>query len=309
MSVAAQILARHTRYPWEVPGGEWGLLQGETRAAYRALLGDGDEAGLTAMLASMFRTPACAGLVSCDYRDCGSAAARAELVVGMRKSLRFWSAVTDQDDVRILAAPAFGAPILVEVEGVPIMIDTPRHDVYAVRLHRLLPAGGTVVELGGGFGGCACQVHRHGPGLQMVLCDLPATLYLAWAWLATTTALRVAWWDEDPTADVVLLPAADCEHWDRADVVFASHSLGEMEVATVRRYLAWLHQIRPRYFYHESPHTRPPTDGGRTSDVFPEVMALQCVPGPPYREVFRAPPAWPWTGGRYWEFLYEREAA
>jgi len=145
--------------------------------------------------------------------------------------------------------------------------------------------------------------------VQVVLCDLPETLYLAWWWLANAIDRTIAWYDDDPSADVVLLPAHEKEGWYGADVVFAAHSLSEMTLPVVEQYMAWWPKLCPRFYYIDQVQmmVRPVAGRVASRDRWPEVLTEQMVPGMPYRETFRAPTQWVMGAGRYWEHIYERE--
>ena len=306
-SIAGGIIERHARYGWSEPEGEWGHIHGGARQGLRKALDAGDTEVLDEILDTMFRNPVCLGMLSFDYRQMDTSEGLKALTQALSNSTATWLAFTDNADLRALQSPRVCHPVLGRVSGVSMMVDTPRHDYYARRIRALLPDGGTVLEIGGGYGGMARQLLQYSGDIRVVLCDLPETLYLAWHWL-TRAGLSVAWFDEDPDADVCLLAAQSLEDCAQADLVFAAHSLSEMPLDTTRRYLEWIEAVGPRYFYHDSAHTKPPTDGGRTSDMFPETMAIDLIPGDPYHEVYRAPTLWDGWGSRYWEFLYERRS-
>ena len=121
---------------------------------------------------------------------------------------------------------------------------------------------------------------------------------------------RLAWWDDDPGADIVLLPCTEMAWLNKVDVVFAAHCLGEMSADTVASYIALIDRLRPSFYWHDSPHTSfvGPRKTPMTFEAFPELRSELLMPHAPYREVYRAPTTWSNTGSRYWEFLYERAA-
>ena len=310
---AQSIIERYKRYGWSTPPGEWGAIQSSARAPLREAIEDGEET-LDRALAVMFQLPICNGLSTFDSRH-GDWPNKVDLFRDdVAMNLRTWMCSTDATlaDLERLLAPEAGSPFVCEVEGVRIMYDTARHDHYAQKIVKLLPDGGTVLEIGGGYGGMALQLLRSSDNIQVVLCDLPETLYLAWYWLTNATERSVAWYDDDPDADVVLLPAQELEAWTRTpDLVFAAHSLSEFTLPVVKHYVGWIHRVRPRYFYHDSAHSghmqAPAVAGSANScDQWPEVMVADINPSPPYHEVYRAQGLWRGTGLRYWEFLYER---
>lgn len=299
---AADVIARYRRYGWSATTGEWGMIQEQTRRSFHDALDAGDEQAVGAMLASLFQKPPALGLLSFDHRD-DDDETNARLARYMDTNLRLWGGW----DVSILRAPDAGAPVCVAVNGIPVMFDTPRHDHYARQIVQLLPEGGTVLEIGGGYGGMALQLQRRSRDIRVVLVDLPETLYLAWYWLDAAGVL-VSWHDTNPHASVVLLPWTDLAEWTgKTDLVFASHSLSEMDAATCAAYVAWIETRKPRWFYHDNAtHMVRATGDGEstTSELYPETLANQLIPRG-YRKRGERRMDWPLTGNRYCEFLYE----
>lgn len=296
MSLAEQILERHRRYGRSQLAGQWAEIQSIRRAEYLRLLDAADAPAIDAMLARMFQDHVSFGMVTN-----GEDAPRPDIIAAaVNHNRSFWRMATWEKDESLLAAP--------DVGGWPttIMPDTPRHDHYALQVLNLLPFGGTVLEIGGGYGGFALQMLRRSEHTQVVLCDIPETLYLAWYWLLRANSkCRIAWYDEDRGADVVLLPERELEQWTHPiDVVLAAHSLCEMTAEVAQRYLAWLHPHGVRYFYHESPQFTE-AGPGWAPHVLTDLHCVNLVP-PGYKELWRAPCFWYGAGGRYWEFLYER---
>lgn len=310
MSMVKKILKMHQRYGWTEQGGEWGWIQDTARAGLRVVLDAGDEAGLAALLDQFFQNPVCGGLVSFSYREMREQGWSKLFTKDMLRNVGLWELHTGSSDIARLESPGVGAPLVGECEGVSVQYGTPRHDHYATRIAKLLPHGGTVVEIGGGYGGTALQLLRQRPDARYVIIDIPETLYLAWYWL-DAAGMDVGWWDDlKRVSDVTLVAASDMVALVRPDVVFSAHALCEMPREIVDGYMARIRKMEPRYFYHDSAHdmgiVSHPEYKGSTAEAFPEVQAMELDPGEAYREVYRAPTLWPGTGGRYWEFLYER---
>lgn len=294
----SDIRERYQRYGWSLPPGEWGHIQNGPRRELHTALDAGDTTALDEIFGSMFTHHVCVGLVSagCDI-------SREKLTDWFRANIQLWSLYSDSTDLSILDAPDIGNPTLAYVDGSSVMPDTPRHDHYAQRILALKPK--TVLELGGGFGGLALQIMRRSDDTRVIICDLPETLYLAWYWLSRATDRTVGWYGEGD-ADITLLPAQNIDTLEgKIDVVFSSHSLSEMDAATVARYIGFV-EARARYFYHDNAHKRLNASGAYASEAFPEVLATSMVPKG-FREVYRAPTSWAGSGERYWEFLYERK--
>ena len=312
MSIAAAIIERYQTYGWSEPPGEWGAIHNCSRREYHDVLERGDTDALQLMLGRMFIDAACAGIVTFDQRHANDDPTVDYFKNDVCQNLCRWMEHTSstEDDISRLEAPQVGSPCVIDVDGIGVMYDTPRHDHYAQRIISLLQDGGVVFEIGGGYGGTALQILRSSENIRVVLCDLPETLYFAWHWLDNSTDRSVAWHDDDPFADVVLLPAHEIKGWYKADVVFAAHSLSEFTLPVVQDYMEWIQTRLPRYFYHDNVHSGnldiavAPGHVG-TYDIWPEVMSCDMDPGDSYREVYRAPTLWRGTGQRYWEFLYE----
>ena len=314
--IARKIIERHAG--WTEQTGEWGHIQDGARKRFREILDAGDVDALDELLGRFFQDSVCSGLVSFDYRDVGKPGWDEMFRSDMVRNIWLWELHTGGDDPSRLEHQQAGSPLLGDVGGVLVQFDTPRHDHYAARLSALLPHGGTVVEIGGGYGGTALQLLKMRPDVHYVIIDIPETLYLAWYWL-DAAGVDVGWWDnaeirhykEDALAhDVTLLPAGDFSKCLAADVVFSAHALCEMLRVVADGYLRWIRESCPTHFYHDSAHDLGiawhPGYEGSTAEAFPEIQSTELDPGEAYREVYRAPTLWPGTGGRYWEFLYER---
>lgn len=317
------IIERYRWYGWTLPEtGEWRHINGKTRQFLREALERGDHACIEHQLRTLFRQPLSAGLASsawsCMMPQRVPPACWAEHVPPIRqkedrawlyehekevaKNTVWWRLYTDAP-IDCLAAPDVGEPITADIGGVPVMADTPRHDHYADVLARLIPEGGTLLIIGGGYGGTARQMLLRRPDVHVVLTDLPETLYIAWYWLALS-GHSVGWYDDTHHHDIVLV--RHDTKWPSADAVLAAHCLPEMPERVVAEYMAAIRSNGARYFMHDSTHVQIELHPTMACANFPEQVSATMHPGAPYVEVYRAPTPWEHTGGRYWEFLYER---
>ena len=314
LDVLGEILERHHRYGWtDHLTGEWGDVQGRLRASYRQRLDSGDVEELRPFFSSLFRTGAIQGLVSYDL---GLVSEEGPEVLGehVRKNLRIWALSLPDigSDERVISeqlayvvAPDVGEPISWIVHSnngtsVPIMFDTLRHDWYARRCINLVEQSGTILEIGGGYGGLAWQLVRRGHDGTIVLCDIPETLYVAYYFLSML-GIDVQWYDDRDDATVVLVPAREYDRWHDADLVFASHSLCEMGETVATQYLRWIERdLQPRWIYQDTVRVFHPDT--------PEVLIDKLRPAPPYRELFSAPVEWGKSTDRYCEYLFMRES-
>ena len=87
-------------------------------------------------------------------------------------------------------------------------------------------ANSAVLEIGVGYGGMARQLLQYCDDIQIVLCDLPETLYIAWHWLTQVTDRTIGWLGDD--TDVVLLAAQEL-----GDAVHALEPAQRPEVRTL----------------------------------------------------------------------------
>ena len=299
-----QIIDRHKRYGWVKTTSEWDAIRNEQRAGYHSLLDTGDVDGLTDLFANMLRSEIAHGIVSLPSDP-------DTLPVSLAWKMGLWARGVNDLDMGRLNAPKVGNPIVVGFDHpnggtVGITLDVHRFDNYADTIVDALPTG-TVVEVGCGYGGVALQVLRASTSVQMVLCDLPDTLYLAWYFLGGSTRRTVAWWDDDPTADVVLLPAHERDQWTGpVDMVFSAHSFSGMDRETSADYMAWVERSGARYFYHDDVQTNVPE--AWMNERFPEVLASEIVPKG-FTELWRERGLWTGIDDRFCEFFYERDLA
>jgi hypothetical protein len=324
----AAILARHARYGWTADlNGEWDDIQWRVRKSYRARLGSGDPKELGELFASLFRSCIVQGLISYDLGDIAATEDMEALARSLGQNAQVWFAGMDpvrdapleaavRAELANVRAPTFGAPVTfnltptgLEHDVVPVMFDTIRHDWYARRCLKLCPDGTTLLEIGAGYGGVVWQMFRRGWNGRAVLCDIPETLYAAFYFLSRC-GLTVRWHDEPlEGADVVLLPAKDYATWTApVHLVFAAHSLSEMDAAVGTAYVRWIEQaLRPRWVYYDASRLWAPEHAdpeSRSFVKFPELLIGDIAPRPPYQEVFSAPITWAQSGDRYCEYLY-----
>ena len=293
MTIIQQIIDKHRRYGWTEQGGEWGHIQDDVRLAYREILDSGDTNALGELLGRMFRDDMCSGLVSFDHREAETDGWSDLFKQDMVRNIWLWQLHTGGGDPSRLEHQRTGKPLLGDVGGVLVQYDTPRHDHYATRLSALLPHGGTVVEIGGGYGGTALQLLKMRPDVRYTIIDIPETLYLAWYWL-DAAGVDVGWWDDPKhVPDVTLVPTGDMVAVLEPDVVFSAHALCEMPADVVSGYMRRIRKMAPTHFYHDSAHDRGIAwhSGyeGSTAEAFPEIQAPELNPGDEYREVYRAP--------------------
>lgn len=294
--IATGIIERYRRYGRSEPGGEWGFLYNTAWTEFHELLEAGDAEALDRALSSRFFT-LCGGIASQVVPDQPT----------VRRMIGIWGAMTAD-----FPSPNCGSysidPLSPAMDGkVVATMDTPRHDHYAVQILRYLSPGDVLLEIGGGYGGTTLQLLSRSVGIQVVLCDLPETLYLAWFYLTATSDRPVSWWDDKPMADVVLVPDFELGSWDgRPRMVFSAHSLSEMPAEVVADYLAWISRAGVQYFYTDNAAFVGTGPGSLLCESFPEVLMSDLVPPGPYVERWRRQIPWDTEVTRYMEAFYER---
>jgi len=115
----------------------------------------------------------------------------------------------------------------------------------------------TVLELGSGYGGLARILKLLHPGVRIVMCDLPETLYLCYVYLRrhfpACTFEAMTQPGKLPTADFVFVPAplATCLAGSSFDVAVNTCSLSEMTQLACDYYLRIIeNDIKVDYFHH-----------------------------------------------------------
>ncbi|HZU24388.1 MAG TPA: putative sugar O-methyltransferase [Bryobacteraceae bacterium] len=170
--------------------------------------------------------------------------------------LDLWKAVTKgRFPIAALRSPAVGNPYGITVDGVFIRIAAESQHFYAQELARLLGDSnpGTVLEIGGGFGGMAGYLIRDTPRLTYLNFDVPETIALASYYLLRSfpslTATLYGEADITPDvlhrSDIILMPT-----WQIAavpdssvNVSFSSHVLGDLSPEAAHEYTAHLARV------------------------------------------------------------------
>lgn len=142
-----------------------------------------------------------------------------------------------------LAGPEIGNPYGALIDGVLIRIAAEYQHFYAQEIARLLGTAktGTVMEIGGGFGGTAYYLIRDCPGVKYINFDVPETIALAsYFLLKSFPKLRVALYGEAPgDSDIVLMPSCELSRMrgNSVDVTFTSNVLRDMSVPVAGEYI------------------------------------------------------------------------
>jgi hypothetical protein len=290
------------------PNGEWTSLIEAKLKAFR------DRGTLAEVLETFFRNEdAFIGL--CDYatpahlKPRGNLMKRVLFVNSMLHDYRVWIELTGKrvEEIRV---PRAGNPFGYYIDGTLAVPANFRHHYVAEKAAALMGGKGVLAEIGGGWGDVGYFALRF-PGVHYVDLDLPEILLLASYWLCSTLPERkLALYGEDDCRtvlanvqdyDAVLFPnfcmplLAD----EFVDVFLNTHSLSEMRPETIHVYLEQIGRICRRYFLHENSdkpfHTLGHTEIPASSFQLPGFRLLSKTMSP-----------WKAGGGRYREFLYER---
>ena len=212
---------------------------------------------LRSMYRNFFRDPCSTGLVGlpvdmheCYFGDRISAFYRDFFLGDALHRLDVWKSWTGtQFPFTALEAPNVGNPYGVLVDGVFIRIAAEYQHFYAQEIARLLgPAkAGTVMEIGGGFGGMASYLIRDHANVKYINFDVPETTALASYYLLKSfPTLRATLYGEAPItpstlneSDVILMPSFELPKMpDKSvDIAYTSHVLRDMSVDVTCEYV------------------------------------------------------------------------
>lgn len=262
-------------------GGEWKDIRGVPRATLYDALARGDRGMLATILCDPIGRKEWSGLFSHISAQDDHAA---------------WMRITGETDDAILCYDGMFYP------------DAPRHDGEA---YRLIASGARlIIDIGGGYGGLALQLHRRAPLTRYVDIDLADTLYLAYGFLAAHCEAGTVALGYDPLARLSLVPSHAVPlavRRLRPDVVTNYRSFGEMSYTAVSEYFAMIAEWRPPRVVHENASGFPrPDDVDAAAFAYPELLTVQYPPLRGY--VIRHGELAPWHAarGRYSRYELRR---
>jgi putative sugar O-methyltransferase len=159
-----------------------------------------------------------------------------------------WRAQTgERYPVSALESPDVGKPFGVWVDGSFVVARAEYHHACACRTSHFTSADGTVVEIGGGYGGMAYHLLRARTGIRYIDFDVPETLALAAYYLGNALPERklVLCGEEEGALNgieagaIALLPPwrMACMPDKSADVTFSAHLLCDLAPVARERYL------------------------------------------------------------------------
>src|SRR5581483_8134118 len=200
--------------------------------------------GLRAMYRTFFRDTCSTGLIGVPYgmSDVYFAETipdvhRRYYMADVLHRVDYWRSVTNgRFETSALAAPKIGNPFGAIVEGTLVDAGAPARHYHAHRITELLDQStGTVVEIGGGFGGTAYYLLRGRPRVRYIGFDIPESIALTSYYLMTAfPQLTFSLYEESETiehaiadCDIVLMPSFELSRMPArsVDVVFSSHAM------------------------------------------------------------------------------------
>lgn len=278
--------------------GEWKWIHQNRKSKFISALETGKD--LARMLRNLFATDAAYGIISANISQ-----SHDDIKNRLLLDIDTWREFTENNDLSFLEAPDIGRPFGVRIAGTTIFPDTPRHDYYAIKIHKMLEGGGRVLEIGGGYGGLSLQLQRRGD-MQYVNCDLPESLCVSYYFLRRATGKKIAWAiDTYPEADIIFVPSYRRDLIKQSfDLVFNSISLSEMSRETANDYTGRIMaDWKPNYFFHINSNFLLFPDSERHQEILARSFPINTAL---YSEVYRSITPWQGGGGRSREFLYKR---
>lgn len=267
----------------------WQLVRRGSLGPVTRALQAGDIDALGRMYGNFFRDPCGDGLIGAPY-----GIAKAYLGSGMKNLHRryylgdalylldYW---TEQTEGRFflsdLAGPEIGNPFGVVLDGTLVRTGSPYQHYCAQRASGYLDSEtGTLVEIGGGFGGMAYYLLRDRPGVKYLDFDVPESIALASYYLMKAfPQLDFLLYGEKPftaeeidRADVVLMPLFEMENLPSGsvDVAFSSHAVSDLSHEVIGGYLETIARFTKKYFVdigkNEAAHSI--SEAARTGNLF-----------------------------------------
>jgi hypothetical protein len=160
-----------------------------------------------------------------------------------------------------LAGPEIGNPFGVWIDGTLVRTGSPYQHYAAQRVRGCLDSeGGTVAEIGGGYGGMAYYLLRDHARVRYFDFDVPESIaltsyYLLKAFPHLNFLLygeKELMSEEIVRADVVLMPLFEMEKMPResVDVAFSSHAMSDVSDEVMGDYLKTMARFTKNYFLY-----------------------------------------------------------
>jgi putative sugar O-methyltransferase len=228
-----------------------------------------DLRALDIMYRNFFRDPCAAGLIAVPYGM--SKAYFSGTITDIHRHfylgdalyrIDYWATQTSGHfTLRDLAGPAVGNPFGVLINGTLVRTGAPYQHYCARRTcSQLNPGRGTVVEIGGGFGGMAYYLLRNREKLTYLDFDVPEGIALtSYYLLKAFPGLRFLLYGEKELtkeaiaqADVVLMPIFEMDKLPSrsVDVTFSSHAMSDVSREAMGDYLTTISRVTTNHFLY-----------------------------------------------------------
>jgi hypothetical protein len=238
------------------PASWWQRMQERGLTNVRHVLAERDVPSLRRMYQNFFRDPCSTGLIEQSYSRIAAnfpgtpipAPRQRFLMADALHRLDYWRKLTvDRFRLLDLAGPETGNPFGVDIDGVLVRTGAEYQHYCAQRVAGLLQSrGGTVGEIGGGYGGMAYYLLRDFPHVKYIGFDIPESLALTAYYLSKSLSERrlLLYGEAGDMAsnDVILLPSCMLRQVPEkcADIIFSSQT---MALLTPEAKTEYLHDI------------------------------------------------------------------
>jgi len=241
----------------------------------RDALRSGDIVRLHSMYSRFYRNTCSSGLIrqppmygSDGFMELCEASCKA-MREDMLYRIGYWRTETGgRYPISALGAPEVGMPLGISVDSVFVAVGAEYQHACADRIRRLAGNGGTVAELGGGFGNMAYFLLGMNSSFTYVGFDVPESLALCAYYLGQSRPERKLFlygeqerW-RDLVSDIVLMPTSEMQNLPNAsvDVTFSSHLLADLDPASLEAYAREIARFSRRYIVNvtieDSPEQR-----------------------------------------------------
>jgi hypothetical protein len=269
-----------------VASGEWVWIRAHHGRDFQRALQEADSHALLHILLRIFQHGASYGIVSPPQAS----------------NLTTWQSLVDLPVAELTLPLLPSMPDGAEaIDGVCVWPDSPRHHYLATRVAGLLPPGGRLVEIGGGYGGVYLFLRRMRPDICYVNIDLPETLAIFDFVVSLASGTSISWWPEE--GDITLVQAEDRDALVTVgDVACNFRSLSEMGWSDIAAYMHLIDRLSVGSFFHENAVVRLSRPSVRDHR---EILASDFPLGPGWECTWSQES--PWSGGedRYAEFIYK----
>jgi putative sugar O-methyltransferase len=304
--------------------GDWVIIFNSDQQELTSSLKDEDISKTHLILSNFARNKSSRGLHLYDTIP-QSFFHRLMLLNSFNKSYLVWKKLTGLPDSVLEYPKEIGNMHGMGIDGKSIMLPSFNQSYFAQRIENLLgrlPKKAVILEIGGGYGSIPYHLFKHTSlKVTYVLVDLPEMCTLASYFLMNHFPdKKVLLYGDGPVDfsnltdyDIVILPNFCLPQLPSQsfDLVFNSHSMCQMEPATLKEYLFQINRICTGFFLHAN------NEEDLTSLMAPDKKYVNLnspefeLPKENFRKIYRFPELIRNDGflcPEYcsWEYLYQR---